>query len=376
MNFDQLTAYLDRLYQENLPGCDMLVYKDHQVVYRHFSGHRDENGKEPMQGNEIFSIYSCTKLLTTCAAMQLLEQGKIFLDDPVSDYLPAYAHLTVKDGDSVRPAQKVMTVRHLMSMQSGLNYNLQAAPLQKLIARNPMATTREITEALAEGPLEFDPGTNYLYSLSHDVLAAVIEVASGEKFSDYLKAHIFDPLGLKEIAFDCTEDMRSRLCAKFVYHAETDSISPTPAEKIAYRLSPNHESGGAGLYSSLTDYALFLDAIACGGVGYTGARILSPEMIQLWRSNQLGPVSRKSYEVDSKIGYSYALGVRCRMDEGKNVKTSSEEFGWGGAAGAHAVIDTKHRMSFFFAPHVLGRQRTSLEVQPELRRLVYEAMEL
>ena len=125
MDFTRLTAYLDYLHKLNVPGCDLALYRDHELIYRHQAGWRDLNRTAPMQGNEAYFLYSATKVFTTCAAMQLIEQEKMRLDDPVSLYLPAYAHLTVKDGDTVRPAKTVMTVRHLMSMQSGLNYDTE-----------------------------------------------------------------------------------------------------------------------------------------------------------------------------------------------------------------------------------------------------------
>ena len=171
MDFSRLTEYMDYLYKLNVPGCDLAVYRDHELIYRHQAGYRDLARTEPMQGNETFFLYSATKVFTTCAAMQLIEQGKMNLDDPVSAYLPAYAHLTVKDGDTVRPAKTVMTVRHLMSMQSGLNYNTDIPAIEKVMKdNNQRATTRQIAEAKAEDPLEFDPGTDFQYSFSHDVL--------------------------------------------------------------------------------------------------------------------------------------------------------------------------------------------------------------
>ena len=122
MNFTELAAYIDSLPGLGVPGCDLVVYRDHGQIFRHMAGWRDARRTQPMRGDEVYWIYSCTKVFTSCAAMQLIGQGKLNLDDPVSRYIPAYADLTVKDGDSVRPASRVMTVRHLMSMQSGLSY--------------------------------------------------------------------------------------------------------------------------------------------------------------------------------------------------------------------------------------------------------------
>lgn len=389
MNFQKLTDYLDQLHTQMIPGCNLLIYRDHELLYRHSAGHSDEEGKIPMKGDETYSIYSCTKVVTTCAAMQLIEAGKLHLDDPVYEYLPAYAHLQVKDGEDVRPAKSVMTVRHLMSMQGGLNYRIGAPEIQEELALHPAATTRQLADAIARMPLEFEPGTDFEYSLCHDVLAAVIEVASGQKFSAYLKEHIFAPLDLNTISFECTPEIKNHLCAKFRFDAELQKLVPVPAEVIAYRLSPNHESGGAGLYSNMRDYALFLDAIACEGVGHTGEKILSPEMIQLWRANQLGKEGRRTYAgaglgmsgrnkeiAPARIGYSYGLGVRTRVDMSVGVKTCLGEFGWNGATGAFALIDPQHHLSMFYAPHVLCHSVNGSFIQPRLSGLLYECMEL
>ena len=184
MDFSRLTAYLDSLATVGVPGCDLAVYRDHEQVYRHAAGHRDARKEQPMRGDETYCLYSCTKVFTTCAAMQLIGEGRLSLDDPVSDYLPAYGHLTVRDGEAVRPAKRVMTVRHLMSLQSGLDYDLATPAMQKVMAETGgLATTRQLVDARAQDPLCFEPGTDFLYSTSHDVLAAVIEVVSGQSFS-------------------------------------------------------------------------------------------------------------------------------------------------------------------------------------------------
>ena len=133
MDFSRLTEYLDYLPNLNVPGCDLTVYRDHEPIYRHCAGWRDPARTSPIRGDEAYLLYSATKVFTACAAMQRVERGELGLDDPVSAYLPAYAHLTVKDGDSVRPAKTVMTLRHLMSMQSGLNYNTETPAIEKVM---------------------------------------------------------------------------------------------------------------------------------------------------------------------------------------------------------------------------------------------------
>ena len=331
MNFTELAAYIDSLPGLGVPGCDLVVYRDHGQIFRHMAGWRDARRTQPMRGDEVYWIYSCTKVFTSCAAMQLIGQGKLNLDDPVSRYIPAYADLTVKDGDSVRPASRVMTVRHLMSMQSGLSYELKTPAMDELLERTGgNASTRQLMEAKAKDPLEFEPGTDFLYSLSHDVLAVVIEAVSGMRFSEYLKKNIFDPLGLTTVGFRLTEETKKRMCAPFVCDGEGNFVH-APEDENNYRMSPDYESGGAGLLSDVKDYITFVDTLACNGVSRQGVRILSPEMIQLWSANQLAAKSRQTFDQWNRKGYSYALGVRTRVEADLGGKGQVGEFGWDGA---------------------------------------------
>ena len=371
MNFDALTKYMDSLAAVGVPGCDLAVYRDHEPVYRHKAGCRDAAGTEAVRGDELYWLYSCTKVFTTCSAMQLIEKGVLSLDDPVSAYLPAYGHLTVRKGDEVCPARRVMTVRHLMSMQSGLDYDMTTPAARAELERTKgMANTRQLVEAKAADPLCFEPGTDFLYSLSHDVLAVVIEAASGMRFSDYLRKNIFDPLGLRNTGFFPTEAQAARLCAQYVFDQEEQKPEPCDIIENSYRFSPNYESGGAGLFSGVEDCAAFADALACGGSG-----LLSPEMIQLWSANQLGPRSRATFDEWQRLGYSYALGVRTRVNTAVGGRGQIGEFGWDGAAGSWMMIDPINHISAFYAMHVRNFGYCYDVIHPKLRDLIYGALE-
>ena len=367
MDFTRLTEYLDTLRDKGVPGCDLAIYRDHEAIYRHMAGFRDAQGRQPMRGDELYNLYSCSKVFTTCAAMRLIERGMLGLDDPVSDYLPAFGHLTVRDGDVIRPARRVMTIRHLMSMQGGLDYELDSPCIREVLSRTGgMATTMALMEAKAGEPLSFEPGTDFLYSLCHDVLAAVMEVVTGLRFSEYLKRCLFEPLGLPSIGFEAKDP--DRLCAQFLHH-EDDSFELLTPEANRYRLSPNYESGGAGLVSDVHDCITFADALACGGV-------LTPETRQLWTANQLGPKGRAHFDEWQRLGYSYALGVRTRVEPNAGGRGQLGEFGWDGAAGAWMMIDPYNRLSAFFAMHVRDFGYVYDVVHPRLRDLIYEALDM
>ena len=376
MDFSRLTAYLDYLHKLNVPGCDLAVYRGHELIYRRQAGWRDLDRTAPIRGDEAYFLYSATKVFTSCAAMQLVERGKMRLDDPVSAYLPAYAHLTVKDGDAARPAKTVMTVRHLMSMQSGLNYDTETPAIEKAMKDNDQrATTRQIAEAKAEDPLEFDPGTDFQYSFSHDVLAAVIEAVSGQRFSAYLREHIWEPLGISGMAMRMNDELKKRLCPLYFYDPETYSLKERTQAEIEERFNPEFESGGGGLIGGVGDYILFADALACGGRGKDGAHILAPETIQLWSANQLCPKGRQSFDGWHRVGYSYALGVRTRVNSRIGGAGALGEFGWDGAAGAWVMIDPSNRLSAFFGMHVLNYGYNYDVIHPTLRGLIYEGLQ-
>lgn len=371
LNFNALKQYMDSLGAVGVPGCDLVVYRDHEPVFRHMAGYRDAAGVEPVQGDELYWMYSCTKVFTTCAAMQLIEKGALNLDDPVSAYLPAYASLTVREGDSVRPARRVMTVRHLMSMQSGLDYDMTTSEARAELERTQgMATTRQLVDAKARDPLSFEPGTDFLYSLSHDVLAAVIEVASGMRFSDYLRKNIFVPLDLRNTGFFPSEGEAARLCAQYEFDDATQKPVLCPAGDNSYRFSPAYESGGAGLFSGVQDCIALADALACGGGG-----LVRPEMIQLWSANQLGPKARASFDEWQRLGYSYALGVRTRVNTAIGGRGQIGEFGWDGAAGSWMMIDPINHISAFYAMHVRNFGYCYDVIHPTLRDLIYAGFE-
>ena len=370
MDFTALTDYVDSLGAAGVPGCDLAVYRDHEPLYRHWAGHRDEAGAEPVRGDELYWLYSCTKVFTTCAGMQLIERGLLSLDDPVSAYLPAYGNLTVREGDAVRPARRVLTVRHLMSMQSGLDYDMTTpGPRAELERTKGLATTRQLVDAKAKDPLCFEPGTDFLYSLSHDVLAAVIEVASGMRFSDYLRENIFRPLGLAATGFFPSGDEAARLCAQYEFDEAKGKAVRCDRMANSYRFTDNYESGGAGLFSNVADCIAFADAIACGG-----GKLLSSEMIQLWNANQLGPKSRAAFDEWNRLGYSYGLGVRTRVTAAVGGRGQIGEFGWDGAAGAWMMIDPVNHISAFYAMHVRNFGYCYDVIHPGLRELIYRAV--
>ncbi|MDR1263304.1 MAG: beta-lactamase family protein, partial [Oscillospiraceae bacterium] len=366
MNFDKLTAYLDSIYAEkNIPGVGMTVAIDNNPVYEHYYGWSNVKEKVPFSPKTMFNLYSATKLVTCTCALQLIEQGKIHLTDPLYEYIPEYKHPNVKvktDGDEViREAGTVITLEHLFTMTSGISGRRDAPAILKVVEDTQgRAPTVDIVRAAAEEPLNFEPGSHFQYGYSHDVLGAVVEIVSGQRLGAYMKEHVFDPLGMGSTAFDLPEGKeRYRTVLYNGFDAATGKAESI-GQAFKLQFGSEYEMGGGGLLSCVPDYSRFARALANGGVGGEGERILNPETIGDWRTNRLSGVPLEDFAVFggwSKAGYGYGLGVRTLMDRERNNSLSEAgEFGWDGAQGCYVVVDPKARVAIFYAQQEGGSQ--------------------
>ena len=373
MNFENLKKCMDEhVAHEHRPSVDVLVYRDHELLYRYFTGVMDvENGGE-LHGDELYFIYSMTKMITCCCALQQLEQGKYSLDDPISKWLPEFSKMKItSDALNTENAKKIasgqtagesidvtddgyaktpITVKHLFTMTAGLDYALFDESMKNAAAEGK-TTTQELVRAMAGKTLGFEPGTRFRYSLCHDVLGALVEIWSGETLGNYMRKNIFEPLGMKNTFFGLPEDM-SKMPSLYSRYLN----QPFKKEEMScvYNISKKYESGGAGLTSTTEDYALFLDMVACGGVGKTGNRILKPETVKLWGTNQLSGKSVDDFD-EMRRGYGYGLGVRVHQDPTRsNTISPVGEFGWDGAAGAFSMVDPINNISLTYFQNVLG----------------------
>ncbi len=357
--FERLTQHLDQFLEAGIPGYDCIVYHKGKCVYRHWSGYTDLKKTSPMTGKELYNIYSCSKPITCTAVLQLAETGKLGLHDLVSDYLPEYARMQVRTESGTKDAQTPITIYHLLCMTAGLTYDCATPNLLSCIeAQKDGCPTRDVIRALAKEPLAFEPGERWEYSLCHDVLAAVVEVVSGQRFSTYVKTHIFDVLGMKDTTYRVDEQILDKLCPQFTYNTESNSVEECGKAAI-YRFGPEYESGGAGCVSTVEDYIKFLEALRLGNI------ILSEEMTCQMATNQLTDTQRSSFWMDN---YGYGLGVRCPL--GSNEIT---DFGWSGAAGAYLMIDRENEMTLFYAQQVLGAPVAP--IRTGIRPVVMEVLE-
>lgn len=389
MDFTKVTAYLDTLEEKySVHGLDIKITREHETVYRYMAGHSDYEKKVKVSDRDLYDVYSCTKVITMVAVMQLIEQGKIGLEDDLCKYLPEFENMQYaadfKMGEfpftwpteesDLRPAQNKMKIHDLMSMTAGMSYDVAAKPIRELVeATGGEANTRQVVAAMAKMPLLCEPGTRYSYALGHDVLAAVVEVVSGMTFGEYMKKNVFEPLDIHEMYYQTPASEEYRLSAKYGRDWNTGEIRPDSS--MIYRITRNYESGGAGLTTTVDEYSKVIEALANDGVGRTGKQILKPESIRTMSKNWLSAVELADFSMGGKVGYGYGLGVRTLIDPTKS-RSPVGEFGWDGAAGAYVLVDPINHISLFYAHEILGMLEAYSEIHPTLRDLVYEAMGL
>ncbi len=368
MNFSKLEQYFDALPMRGIPACELVVTHKGKEVFHKTAGEVDP-------ARDIYYVCSISKITTCVAAMRLYEEGKLGLDDPVYKYLPAYKNMKVlqKDG-SVAPAQNTMTVRHIFTMTGGLDYNLFSDPVNQLLEKNPHASTVDIASAFAERPLLFEPGTHFRYSLCHDVLAAVVEVASGKRFADYVKEIILDPLGMCDTDFHLTEKLLPRMARQYKYvHGLFESREVTPYNK--YIPTDMYDSGGAGLCTTVNDQVKLMKVLAHRGLAENGYRLLKEETIAMMQTDQLSDSAKEDFSPNARWGYSFGLCGRVHMRPEISLALSpAGEFGWDGATGPYALIDAKNDISIFYCMHIYGCAYAYRSIHPMLRDLAYQGI--
>lgn len=378
MAFEPLSAFLDGVGERfGIPGCDCAVAKDGEIVYRHSAGFADAESRRPVSPRDTYWIYSATKLFTCVAALRLIEEGALELDAPVHRYLPAFEHLTVRDADgTLRPARNALTVRHLMTMTGGLDYDYQHRPAFLRAIAESDGSTRALANALARDPLNFEPGTRFLYSLCHDVLGSIIEVASGQRLSAYIDEQIVRPLGMTDTSFHPTPEQLARLSTQYA-HTDLEGRRERIYQHNPFRFTPDYEAGGAGILSTVDDCIRLAAALSMDGTARNGCRLLSPKSVALYASDQLGEVQRQDFLSRSPAarGYSYGLGVRVLVEKLPGIGSPLGEFGWDGAAGAYALIDREHRLALFYAQQVCQSYITFQYLHPQLREALYRCPE-
>lgn len=372
-----------------LPCAVTLVARHGQLVWQHAQGMADVERQVPVALDTLFRIYSMTKPVTSIALMQLYEQGRFLLDDPVHKYIPSWRNLQVyKSGVypnfvTTAPARP-MSIRDLLTHQAGLSYgfscrtNVDAAYRELNLDGHSGLTLDGLIDELSRLPLEFSPGSAWNYSLATDVCGYLVQQLSGMTLDDYFAKHIFEPLGMQDTFFSVPADKLTRFAACYQYQpGDTFSLQDDP-QSSHFRKPLRYLSGGGGLVSSIADYYRFTQALANGGT-LDGARIIGRKTLEFMRLNHLPnntdlpSISTGGFSETPYDGSGFGLGFAVKTDIAKSQTIGSPgEYGWGGMAGTTFFVDPVEDLIVIFMTQLIPS--SSYMIRQELRALVNAAL--
>jgi CubicO group peptidase (beta-lactamase class C family) len=373
--------FLGMVAERKIPGAVVLVQQHGKPVYSDVFGNLDSG--HPMTGDAIFRLYSMSKPITSVAAMMLVEDGKLRLDDPVAKYIPAFAKakvgVDVKGGDEhatfgLVPLQRPITIADLLKHTSGITYGFYGDdPARKRYAQLDIFgrdwDNASWADRIAQLPLAEQPGTLWDYGHSTDILGRVIEVVSGQSLSHFLKSRLFDPLGMTDTSFYIT-DLRHRVRVAEPF-ASDRMVGPVvgmhdPAEVMQW------EAGGSGLVGTISDYARFLQMLLNGGT-LDGRRYLKPETVAEMTRDHVGPDSgvKRDYYYFPGAGSGFGLGFAVRTKELASEPGAVGEYRWDGVGGTFFWVDPKNDM-FVLVMAQSPSQRVRMEI--DVRKVIAEAL--
>ncbi|AZK46634.1 serine hydrolase domain-containing protein [Paenibacillus lentus] len=356
--FQHLDALLTDFTKTNLAGCACAVARNGEILYEGYHGFASLNKEIPVSSDTLFRLFSMTKVVVCTAALMLFERGRFLLNEPLHEYIPEYKDMQVvkikPNGDTqIEGARNPILIKDAFCMTTGIPYPFgeseSARQLRDLHQRlkDEHGKYSLLTEvkAVAQVPLAFEPGTQWLYGYSHDLVGALIEVISGKPLGQFLQEELFEPLEMTSTGYRFHGDLEARMAACYT---RTDSGN---LEEIPGPLDEHHqadslyEGGGVGLYSTVRDYLAFTQMLANGGT-WKGEQIIGRKTIDLMRTNHLNETQLADFKND---GYGYGLGVRTMMDPAAGHSNSSlGEFGWTGAAGTWASVDPSEGFSVVY----------------------------
>ncbi len=365
VKLERITDMLKGQVKDGIKGCAACVLKDGHPIYKSWQGMADEARNIPWTEDTIVRLYSMTKPITAAAAMILLDRGQLDLNDKVSWFIPGFKGQKVWTEDGLVPVNNEVSIKHLLNMTSGLCYPDDWFPagkeMSKLYAKldeeykagNP-SDTLTYANLIGQQPLAFQPGEKWLYGTSADVLGAVIEVVSGKKLGDFLREELFEPLGMVDTDFYVPEEKLCRFAEN--YQWENGKLIPCTWQHLGLtylcRKKPEFESGGAGLCSTMNDYAAFATMLMNGGE-YRGRRILSRNAVKFLTTAQLTDAQDSLIDWESMEGYSYGNLMRISK-QAYGISTRKGEYGWDGWLGCFFCNDPENGYTFMYFVQVCG----------------------
>ena len=353
-----------------LPGAVAMIARQGQIALFEAVGQQDPGTGAPMQTDSIFRIYSMTKPVVSVAVMMLVERGQLLLSDPVSRWLPEYAHQQVATATGLEPVRNPATVQDLLRHTAGLTYEfLGDSAVQRQYAKVKIASrdrsNAEFSQTLAAVPLQFQPGSVWAYSRATDVLGRLVEVVCGQSLSAFLQVEIFGPLGMVDTGFSVPPEQHHRIAEPFAH----DPDGGVPMKVLEPRQVPAMEGGGGGLMSTAMDYTRFLQCLRNKGELH-GVRLLSPHTVDFMTADHLGNMPADGTLLPP--GHGFGLGFAVRTHLGLSpVPGSVGLYYWGGIAGTTFFVDPKLDM---FAMLMVQAPNQRDYYRPLFRDLVYAAL--
>ena len=384
---DLIQRQLDEAVADKvIAGCSCLVLKGGEEMGYYESGKRDVEKDLPITRDTIFRMFSMSKPITSVAVMQLMENGRLDIGDPVSKYLPGFKNQRCYKDGKITFVSEEMTIKNLLDMTSGLCYpgegndteritgDFVAEAAKKFHTPEEM-TTVELMNELGKLPLAFEPGDKWNYSFSADVLGAIVEVVSGMKYSEYLYKNIFEPLEMFDTGFYVPEDKQDRLAR--AYYTDGVEFTEYTGENllIQNRLEerPKFESGGAGLSSTIDDYSKVCSMLLNGGE-YKGKRILHPETIRFMTMGSLTQRQQSCIGGWNYLnGYTYGNLLRVLKYPGEAVSIGVEgEYGWDGWLGVYVSNIPEYDMTILYMQQKPDTGTT--DVVNKLRNVIFSSI--
>lgn len=367
-----------------IPGAMMQISHRGETVYRQALGVQDPATGVPTRHDTIFRIYSMTKPIVSLAAMMLVEQGRILLSDPVDGVLPELAGLRVgveqpgADGKPqliLEPARAPITLQDLLRHTAGFTYGIFGDSLVKAEYRRtrlgtPGANSDEFMRILGELPLMYQPGTVWEYSHATDVLGVLVERLSGRSLDEFLKQHIFDPLGMVDTGFWVDPPQHHRIAEAFA----TDPVTGAAVRLNQPRKRPSFFGGGGGLMSTAEDYMRFARMLGQGGT-LDGTRLVGRKALALMTADHLGdlPAARSGLNFLPGPGYGFGLGFAVRLGQGDAVIPGSPgDYTWSGLAGTYFWVDPAEELE---AVLLMQAPEQRNHYRQLFRHMVYAALE-
>ena len=355
-------------FQKNLVSTDQagsnvaMVFKENEIVYNNIFNSEKEGDKE-ITDKTIFPIWSMSKPITITAVMTLLEKGLIDLDDDVSKYIPAFDTLNCKNSNGeLYECENTLKLIHLMTHRSGYGYYGNPQWFTSTVKYNNLV---DFVNDVAKHPVEFEPGSDYLYGLNMAILGRVIEVVSEKSFYEYLKETIFDPLNMNETKFYLTNEERERFQPLFINSNSLVGFTNF-LDEMSYDIDNRAYFGGEGLVSTMSDYANFCKMLLNRGT-YNGNKIISSASIDMMTSKYSIGRPNEFASIGDPFYYGFSLFV---LDDVELDGTNSSKgiYGWSGYHNTHFWIDDEKQL---FGLFMTRAREFSFDLQKEFRRAVY-----